>query len=99
MTIQSVRTLVTKRQLPSPPADDSSETSPRVYGAPDFPFKGWQPPQPEGHRQSAATSHESAFVIDNGTSVPFEFHIFLTLDSKAQALSKPDSRSTKPLAF
>ncbi|ERF74831.1 hypothetical protein EPUS_03215 [Endocarpon pusillum Z07020] len=68
MTIKSVRTLATTRQLPSPPADDLRPSSPRVCDAPDYPFKGWQPPQPEGYRQSAATSIETAFVIDNGSS-------------------------------
>lgn len=68
MTINSVRTLVTNRQFPSPPVDDSIQSSPRIYGAPDYPFKGWQPPQPEGYRQSAAAAHESALVIDNGRS-------------------------------
>jgi hypothetical protein len=99
MTIQSVRTLVTNRRLPSPPTDDPSEPSPYVYGAPDFPFKGWQPPKPEGDRQSATTSHESAFVIDNGKSVHFGIHYTSDFGIQAQAPLKPDSHLTKPLAL
>jgi hypothetical protein len=66
MTINSVRTLATDRAFPALPDEGTSDSSPHIYGAPDFPFKGWQPPQPEGYKQSAATSHESAIVIDNG---------------------------------
>jgi hypothetical protein len=66
MTIVSVHTLFKDRQFPSSFDDGSSNFSPHVYNAPDFPFKGWQPPQREVHRQSASTSHESAIVIDNG---------------------------------
>jgi len=97
MTIQSVRTLIANRQLPSTPANDPSELSPRVHGAPDFPFKGWQPPQPESDRESAA-SHERAFVIDNGKSVPSSIHYISDFGIEAQAPLKPDSPSTKPLA-
>lgn len=69
MTINFVRTLITDRQFP---ADGTSESSPKIYGSSDFPFKGWQPPQPEGYKQSAATTHESAIVIDNGQLASFD---------------------------
>ena len=55
-----------ERRLPTPPPD--WQLGPRIYPAPDYPFKGWQPPQPEGYRQSAASPNESAIVIDNGAS-------------------------------
>ena len=67
MTVTLVNTLVTERRLPSPSPDGVSQPAPEVYPAPDFPFKGWIPTQPEGYRQSAATPTESAIVIDNGT--------------------------------
>ena len=66
MTINSTRQIVVERRLPTPPPD--WELGPRIYPAPDYPFKGWQPPQPEGYRQSAANPGESAIVIDNGAS-------------------------------
>ncbi|KIX04311.1 uncharacterized protein Z518_05178 [Rhinocladiella mackenziei CBS 650.93] len=68
MTIISTSRVVTERRLPTPPLDGQQESKPQIYPAPDFPFKGWQPPQPEGYRQSAATPTESAIVIDNGAS-------------------------------
>ena len=66
MTINSTRQIVVERRLPTPPPD--WELGPRIYPAPEYPFKGWQPPQPEGYRQSAANPGESAIVIDNGAS-------------------------------
>ena len=66
MTINSTRQIVVERRLPTPPPD--WELGPRIYPAPDYPFKGWLPPQPEGYRQSAANPGESAIVIDNGAS-------------------------------
>jgi len=99
MTINSVRTLVTSRQFPSPPADESSHSFPCIYGAPDFPFKGWQPPQTESYRQSTATSHEHAFVIDNGKLIDSNVRALLTPSFEAQAPLKLDSPWTKPLAL
>src|SRR5205814_932519 len=70
MTINSVQTILTDRKFPSPPPNGHPQSVPKVYNAPDFPFKGWQPPQPEGYEQSAATPSESAIVIDNGIFRP-----------------------------
>lgn len=66
MAIDSTRQIVVERRLPTPPPD--WELGPRIYPAPYYPFRGWQPPQPEGYRQSAANPGESAIVIDNGAS-------------------------------
>ena len=68
MTITTVSLLTTERRLPSPPPDRPSQSQPRIHAAPDFPFKGWQPPKPDGYQQSADTRSESAIVIDNGKS-------------------------------
>ncbi|KAJ9494656.1 Nuclear actin-protein involved in chromatin remodeling [Exophiala xenobiotica] len=68
MTITSVSRITTERRLPTPPEDGQPDSQPRVHPAPDFPFRGWQPPQPEGYRQSAANPSENAIVIDNGAS-------------------------------
>ncbi|KAL2407916.1 Actin-like protein arp5 [Exophiala dermatitidis] len=66
MTITNISRIATERRLPTPPPDGQTRSQPRIYPAPDFPFKGYQPPQPDGWRQSAATPDESAIVIDNG---------------------------------
>ena len=66
MTINSVHTILTDRRFPSPPPNSYPRSTPKIYNAPDFPFKGWQPPQPEGYQQSAATTFDSAIVIDYG---------------------------------
>lgn len=66
MTIRGVRTVTEERRLPSPPPDEDLTASPVIHSAPDYPFRGWQPPQPDGYTQSAGTSLDSAIVIDNG---------------------------------
>lgn len=66
MTINSTRQIVVERRLPTPPPD--WELGPRIYPAPDYPFKGWQPPKPDGYRVSGTNSTEVAIVIDNGAS-------------------------------
>jgi actin-related protein 5 len=67
MAITSVTRVVKERVFPET-STDTPATTPRLYSAPDFPFKGWQPPQPEGYRQSASNPSENAIVIDNGSS-------------------------------
>ncbi|RMZ82402.1 hypothetical protein DV737_g2047, partial [Chaetothyriales sp. CBS 132003] len=67
MAITATRRIELERRLPTPPPG-AQPTRPRLYPAPDFPFKGWQPAQPEGYKQSAARPTESAIVIDNGAS-------------------------------
>lgn len=51
--IDSIRDLV-----PEKPALPEANGSPQLHTSPDFPFKGWQPPQPD--------HAEGALVIDNG---------------------------------
>ncbi|KAI1615092.1 actin beta/gamma 1 [Exophiala viscosa] len=68
MTITTVSRITAERRLPTPPPDGQVRSQPRVYPAPDFPFKGWQPPQTDGYRQSAANPAENAIIIDNGAS-------------------------------
>lgn len=67
MAITSVTRIVTERTLPTQLSEEPLPP-PRVRPAPGFPFKGWQPPQPEGYRESAANPSENAIVIDNGAS-------------------------------
>lgn len=66
MTITNIARIATERRLPTPPLDGQPPSQPQLYPAPDFPFKGWQPPQPDGYQQSAAAPLENAIVIDNG---------------------------------
>lgn len=66
MAITAVSRIVEERSLP--PTADGTNSTPRIYPAPDFPFKGWQPPQPDGYRQSASNPSENAIIIDNGAS-------------------------------
>ena len=40
MTISSTSRIVIERRLPTPPMDGDQGPKPRVYPAPDFPFKG-----------------------------------------------------------
>ena len=67
MAITLVERIIKERTLPPSPPEGQA-TAPRIYPAPDFPFKGWQPPQPDGYRQSASNPSENAIVIDNGSS-------------------------------
>jgi actin-related protein 5 len=59
--------IVEERTFPEDTQNGES-TTPRIYPAPDYPFRGWQPPHPEGYRDSAATPGDSAIVLDNGKS-------------------------------
>lgn len=65
MTISNTKRLVEERTRPPAPPN-GQYPAPRLYPAPEFPFKGWQPPQPDGYRQSAGTPADSAIVIDTG---------------------------------
>jgi actin-related protein 5 len=100
MTINSTRQILVERRLPTPPPD--WELGPRVYNAPDYPFRGWQAPQPEGFRQSAANPGESAIVIDNGAST---IKAGFSLDKNPRFLLPPivakyrDRKYNKPCNF
>ena len=100
MTITSTSRIVPERRLPTPPNDGVAQSQPRIFPAPDFPFKGWQPPQPDGYQSSAAAPAENAIVIDNGkdTCQCVRDPDLLTV-RKAPAPSKQDSASTKPPVF
>jgi actin-related protein 5 len=70
MTVTSIARLTSERRLPTPPPDGQEQLEPRLYPAPDYPFRGWQPAQPEGYQRSAAIPSESAIIIDNGQDPP-----------------------------
>lgn len=66
MTITSVHTILPTRFATESNERKAPKPSPSVYNAIDHPFKGFQPPQPEGYEQSKADPGSSAIVIDNG---------------------------------
>ena len=73
MAITAVSRIVEERRLPTPPPDGTLGASqPRMFPAPDFPFKGWQPAQMDGYGQSAASPGENAIVIDAGMELSVE---------------------------
>lgn len=70
MTITSVQTVLPGRYAVNSSEKRVEKPPPEVYGVPDFPFKGYQPPQPDGFKQSQADPDASAIVIDNGQLHP-----------------------------
>jgi actin-related protein 5 len=66
MTITSQQIILPSRSS-SAGDKNSPKPPPKVYNVKDFPFKGYQAPQPEGYQQSKASPSSSAIVIDNGT--------------------------------
>ena len=66
MTITSVQTLLPGRYSLNSTEKRAAKPAPQIYHAQDFPFKGYQPPQPDGYEQSRAHPDTSAIVIDNG---------------------------------
>lgn len=85
MTITAVHRFVEERSRPPVPAD-GKWPQPTVYPAPDFPFRGWQPPQPEGYVQSANTPDDSAIVIDTGMRSTLHMHDKRLIAFQAPAL-------------
>ena len=66
MTIISINTRSNDRRPPVPLPNDAKPVSLEPYPAPDFPFKGYKPPQPDGYKDSAANAADCAIVLDNG---------------------------------
>lgn len=68
MTITSAQTIVPARLSINVSEKRAQKPPPKVFNIHDHPFKGYQPPQPEGYEQSKANPASSAIVIDNGES-------------------------------
>ncbi|KAJ5771092.1 uncharacterized protein N7511_003143 [Penicillium nucicola] len=64
MTITAINNLMPPRVTVNPTEKRSEKPPPQLHGVQEWPFKGYQPPQPEGYQQS---NPESAIVIDNGS--------------------------------
>ncbi|KAJ6023705.1 hypothetical protein N7540_004502 [Penicillium herquei] len=69
MTITSVQTVLSGRYAINANEKRVVKPQPEPYTISDFPFKGYQPPQPDGFEQSKAHPDTSAIVIDNGSSL------------------------------
>ncbi|KAJ5152623.1 Actin-like protein arp5 [Penicillium canariense] len=67
MTITSVQTLVPGRYSVNVMERRAEKPPPTTHTVQDYPFKGYQPPRPDGYEQSKAHSDTSAIVIDNGS--------------------------------
>ncbi|KAJ5296326.1 Glutathione-dependent formaldehyde-activating enzyme/centromere protein V [Penicillium atrosanguineum] len=67
MTISSVQTLLPGRYAINANEKRAEKPPPKTYSVQEFPFKGYQPPQPDGFEQSRAHPDTSAIVIDNGS--------------------------------
>lgn len=68
MTISSVQTLLPGRYAINATEKRTEKPPPKTYSVQEFPFKGYQPPQPDGFEQSRAHPDTSTIVIDNGKS-------------------------------
>jgi actin-related protein 5 len=65
MTVTSEQRLVVSRAANSLDRN-AAKPPPKVFSVAESPFKGYQPPQPDGYQQSKASPSSSAIVIDNG---------------------------------
>jgi actin-related protein 5 len=68
MTITSVQTILPGRYAVNATEKRAEKPPPKTYGVQEFPFKGYQPPQPDGFEQSRSHPDTSVIVIDNGKS-------------------------------
>lgn len=66
MTITSAQTISRGGQPTNVAERNAAKPPPKVYEIREPPFKGYQPPQPDGYEQSKANPGSSAIVIDNG---------------------------------
>jgi actin-related protein 5 len=66
MAITSVQSVLPARVTVNASEQGAVKPPPKISNAQDFPFKGYQPPQPEGYEQSKSRPDSSAIVIDNG---------------------------------
>jgi actin-related protein 5 len=66
MAITSVQSILPARVTVNASEQGAVKPPPKISNVQDFPFKGYQPPQPEGYEQSKSRPDTSAIVIDNG---------------------------------
>jgi actin-related protein 5 len=66
MGITSVQSIIPARNTINASEQGAAKPSPKIYDAQERPFRGYQPPQPDGYQQSKSRPDTSAIVIDNG---------------------------------
>lgn len=66
MAITSVQSIFPTRLTINSTEQGAVKPAPKTFNASERPFKGYQPPQPDGYEQSKAKPDSSAIVIDNG---------------------------------
>ncbi|KAI9372328.1 hypothetical protein BJX61DRAFT_507758 [Aspergillus egyptiacus] len=66
MAITSVQSILPVRYSINSSEQGAVKAPPKIFNIHDRPFKGYQPPQPEGYEQSKSRPDTSAIVIDNG---------------------------------
>ncbi|EEP77952.1 conserved hypothetical protein [Uncinocarpus reesii 1704] len=67
MTISSIQIIPSSRTTLNVAEKREPKPPPKIFSAREPPFKGIQPPQPDGYERSRAFPSTSAIVIDNGT--------------------------------
>lgn len=95
MTVTSVQTILPGRYAINATEKRAEKPPPQTYGVQDFPFKGYQPPQPDGFEQSRARPDTSAIVIDNGKCANMDLANSKLITRYAQAPTS--SRQVGPL--
>ncbi|KAL4995631.1 hypothetical protein BDV10DRAFT_127273 [Aspergillus recurvatus] len=67
MAITSVQSVLPARYSINSSEQGAAKPPPKIFNVYERPFKGYQPPQPEGYEQSKSRPDTSAIVIDNGS--------------------------------
>lgn len=66
MAITSIQSILPARFSINSSEQGAAKPPPKIFNVYERPFKGYQPPQPDGYEQSKSRPDASAIVIDNG---------------------------------
>ncbi|KAL4737774.1 hypothetical protein BDV11DRAFT_171676 [Aspergillus similis] len=67
MAITSIQSILPARFSINSSEQGVAKPPPKIFNVYERPFKGYQPPQPDGYEQSKSRPDTSAIVIDNGS--------------------------------
>ncbi|CBF86957.1 actin-related protein ARP5 [Aspergillus nidulans FGSC A4] len=67
MAITSIQSILPARFSINSSEQGAAKPPPKIFNVYERPFKGYQPPQPDGYEQSRSRPDTSAIVIDNGS--------------------------------
>ncbi|KAL4762460.1 actin-related protein ARP5 [Aspergillus foveolatus] len=67
MAITSIQSILPARFSINSSEQGAAKPPPKIFNVYERPFKGYQPPQPDGYEQSKSRPDTSAIVIDNGS--------------------------------